>query len=310
MFPGELNGAFLFVQDLVRLVPGQVFPLGSRSTVADTAAVIARHRIDAVVAGPAYGTELVTTACPEQLTSLRAFLYLGEALTDDRLQAVEAAIPGITVRSLAYSTSETGPIGYQCDRLTGSAHHVHEDAVLVEVVDEHTGDPVLDGMLGEVAVTPFLTSGMALFRYRVGDRASFSPEPCPCGSSARVITLVGRTAQSLTVDVWTISSDQLMAVLGELGVTDPADCQLQVLWSFPRYEVRLLLSPRTPPGINADALLQRVGDQYQLARVLTSPRCTAVSVHRVDAATFARSGRDKVPVLYQRFDHEERTPSP
>ncbi|MGH3821826.1 MAG: phenylacetate--CoA ligase family protein [Pseudonocardiaceae bacterium] len=301
MFPAELNGAFLFAQDVAELLPALVFPLGSKTTIADTATVIAEHAVDTLISGPAYGTELVTSAAPEQLVSLRNFLYLGEPMGKERQRAVSSAMPDLTVQSLAYSTTETGPIGYQCSRLNGNTHHVHEDAVVVEIVDEGTGEPVPDGCAGEVVVTPLLDTGMALFRYRIGDRGYWKPEGCECGSAARLLTLLGRTAQSLNVDVWTISSDQLMSGLAELGVTDPADCQLQVLWDFPNYQVQLLLSPQTPEQITAEAVAKIFSSRYQMNQVLTSPRCVGFTVKRTEIGEFAHTERDKVPVLYQRL---------
>lgn len=302
MFPGELNGAFLFVHGLCRWLRAWTFPLGSRMPVAEVAGLIAAHGIDTLVASPAYGTELVISAAAERIATLGNFLYLGEAIGDERREAITSAAPGLRVRSLSYSTNETGPIGYQCAHLDGNTHHVHEDAVIVEVVDERTERPVPAGTVGEVVVTALSDSGMALFRYRIGDRGHIDPAPCPCGSSARRLTLAGRTAQSMTVDVWTISTDQLMAGLAGLGVTDPAQCQLQVLWTFPTYEVRLLLSPHTPPGITGDAVVEAMRDHFQLNKILTSRRCAAVSVHRTELRNFASNDRGKVPVLCQRFD--------
>jgi phenylacetate-CoA ligase len=304
MFTGELTGAFLFVQNIARLLPALVFPLGNRIPVADTAELIHDHAVDTVVSGPAYGTELVTSGQLDRLTSLRTLLYLGEPMGQQRRHAVAETMPELTVRSLGYSTSETGPIGYQCGLQADTTHHVHEDVVAVEIVDGETGKPVPDGTVGEVVVTPLTDSGMALFRYRVGDRGWLRPEPCPCGSASRLLTLLGRSDQSITVDVTTISSDQLMARLARLGVTDPADCQLQVLWDFPVYRVRLLLSPGTPEGITRTAVSASLRDASQFNRVLTSPRCAEFTVERVAVGEFARSERGKVPVLYQRLGNQ------
>ncbi len=300
MFAGELTGAFTFVQDLARLLPALVFPLGSRTPVADVAELISGHGIDTLVAGPAFATELITTHSGAAAT-LRTLLYLGEPMGAGRSSAVVEAAPELVVRSLAYSTSETGPIGYQCEHQLGSTHHVHEDAVVVEIVDSDTGTPVADGTAGEVVVTPLTDTGTALLRYRVGDRGVLRPEPCACGSAARLLTLLGRSDASITVDVTTISSAELLARLATLGVGEPADCQLQVLWESSTYRVRLLLSPRAPEGIGVAAVRASL-QTGRIGRVLTNPRCTRFSVERVTPNEFARTGRDKVPVLYQRFD--------
>ncbi len=298
MTPGELNGAFLFVHGLSRYLSAMTFPLGARTTVADTATMIEEHGIDTLVAAPAYGTELVTTM-RGKLGSLRHYMYLGEALGRARRDALREAAPELDVRSFSYSTNETGPIGYQCRHAGEGVHHVHEDGVLVEILDEDTGEPVPPGTTGELVVTRMSDAGMVLFRYQIGDRGYVNTESCPCGSAAMLITLAGRTTQSLNVDVWVVSSDQLMSGLAGLGITDPADCQLQVLWDVTTYRLRLLLSPSTPAGVTAEQVIAGVRDKYQLFKVMTNARCTSFTVERVDVTQFATTGRGKVPVLYQ-----------
>ncbi|MCR3747833.1 phenylacetate--CoA ligase family protein [Lentzea californiensis] len=301
LFPAELNGAFIFVHDLSKHLPTLTFPLGSTMPFHEITAAIGDHGIDTLVAGPAFATELITTTPADQLRSLENLLYLGEAMGRARLDAVHAVLPGLNVRSLAYSTTETGPIGYQCAHLSGATHHVHEDAVLVEIVDSETGEHVPAGQAGEIVVTPLADTGMALLRYRIGDRGYFTTEPCGCGSPARLLTLLGRTAQSMNVDNWTISSDQLIGALEVLGITDAEDVQLQFLWESSKYEVRLLLSPRTPQGLSTELVREHLLPAYQLRKVLISPRCAGFSVERAELAEFERSARGKVPVLFQRI---------
>ena len=91
---------------------------------------------------------------------------------------MRSAVPDLAVRSLAYSTSETGPLGYQCRHQAGAVHHLHEDANVLEVVDE-AGRPVPPGTPGELVVTPLTTSGMALLRYRLGDRGQLLDRRLP-----------------------------------------------------------------------------------------------------------------------------------
>jgi phenylacetate-CoA ligase len=299
MTPGELNGAFLFVHGASRFLRALTFPLGSTTPVAETADMIAEHGIDTLVAAPAYGTELITSVPAEKLSSLRTYMYLGEAIGRARRNAIREAAPDVDVRSLSYSTNETGPIGYQCRHVDDNTHHVHEDGVVVEVVDGESGERVPDGTVGEVVVTTIADAGMILFRYRIGDRGRIGTEPCPCGSAARLLTLAGRTSQSLNVDVWVISSDQLMSGLARLGVDDPADCQLQVHWDVARYRLKLLLSPRTPDGITPEKVVAAVRDKYQLHKVLTNRRCTSFTVERAEPTRFARTTAGKVPVLYE-----------
>ncbi|WP_051858259.1 phenylacetate--CoA ligase family protein [Streptomyces cellulosae] len=301
LYGAELNGSFLFTQEIARLLGARVYPLGNVTGVADTAKMIAEHAIDTLAAPPGYGVDLLTSTPPDMLASMRTYLYIGESLGASRTTALTDALPELTVRSLAYSTTETGPIGYQCQRLSGNDHHVHEDAMVVEIVDEETGRSVPDGEEGEVLVTPLSDTGMALFRYAIGDRGRLSTQPCRCGSQAAVLTLLGRARQSLNVDSETVSADQLMARLARLGITDPADCQLQVLWAVNRYRVRLLLSPSTPKAITADAVVAAFADTVELNQIVTGPRCLGFTVEHVERSDFERTERGKVPTLYQRL---------
>ena len=200
-------------------VPAGAFLRNGRVHLARrAAAIIEAHGIDTLVASPAYGAELLAGA--ETGTRCRCGTSSSSASRWEPSGSAWCARPhpDVAVRSLAYSTSETGPLGYQCRHQTGAVHHLHEDASVVEVIDE-AGRPVPPGTPGELVVTPLTTSGMALFRYRLGDRGQLLTGACGCGSAARSVLLLGRMPNSMTVDTITFSSDHLMAALGTLGVS-------------------------------------------------------------------------------------------
>jgi phenylacetate-CoA ligase len=291
-----LNGAFLFVHDITRSLPALSFPMGEYTSPAEAAAIIEAHGIDTLAASPAYGAELLAGA--RDPLPLRNFLFIGESLGSERERMVRSAAPELAVRSLAYSTSETGPLGYQCRHQAGAVHHLHEDAIVLEVVDG-AGRPVPPGTPGELVVTPLTTTGMALFRYRLGDRGQLLTGACGCGSAARSVLLLGRMPNSMTVDTITFSSDHLMAALATLGVSKPTDCQFQALWEGHHYRVRLLLSPQTPESITTDTVRTALRGAHEVHEVITSPRCLGFEVQRAGTDRFARTQRGKVPVLYQ-----------
>ncbi len=295
LYPGDLNGAFLFVQDITRSLPALSFAMGELTATADAAAVIDAHGIDTLVASPAYGAELLAGA---RDLPLRNFLFIGESLGAERERVVRSAAPDLTVRSLAYSTSETGPLGYQCHHQTAGVHHLHEDANVLEVVDQ-AGRPMPPGTPGELVVTPLTTSGMALLRYRLGDRGVLLSDACACGSAARSIKLLGRMPNSMTVDTITFSSDHLLAALGTLGVTQPSDCQFQVVWEGHHYRVRLLVSHSAPAAFTTEAARSALRHAHEIHEVIVSQRCLDFQVHRAGIDQFARTQRGKVPVLYQ-----------
>jgi phenylacetate-CoA ligase len=294
---GSMNGAFTFVQAIGQLLPALTFPLGAILDPHETADLIVTHEIDTLVAFPAFVVELAAGA--PWPPGIRNALYVGEAMHATFSETLAAVAPSLNVRALAYSTNETGPIGYQCAHTAVDTYHVHEDAIIVEVVDRHTGAPLEDGCTGELVVTPLTDTGMALFRYRIGDRGRLDAQPCPCGSAARLLTLIGRTAQSIVVDGVIISDDLLMGQLARLGIVDPADCQLQLVRDGAEYEIALVVSPRAAAGLSTAAAAAALRADYNFERVLGSRRCTSFRVEFAERAEFARSKRGKIPLLLE-----------
>jgi len=90
---------------------------------------------------------------------------------------------GITVRQ-GYGTADVGCIAYECMELGGMhlSNYRH-----VEICDPTTGEPLPDGEIGEVVVTPFFTD-YPLVRLATGDLSSIDTSMCGCGRTARKLT--------------------------------------------------------------------------------------------------------------------------
>ncbi|WP_158887933.1 phenylacetate--CoA ligase family protein [Amycolatopsis anabasis] len=295
----ELNGAFLFAHDVIRRLSGQAFPLGSTLPVDELAKLVADHEIDTILAYPPFGLELLAAVADRPGGARpRYFLYLGERLTESRERFLADRLPRLEVRSLAYSTSEIGPIGYQCRHQDPHTHHVHEDAVIVEIVDQETGEPLGEGEVGDIVVSALTDTGMPLFRYHVGDVGSLSGGGCRCGSRTRQLTLAGRTSNSVMIDTIDISRDSVLARLEE--VTDPAECQFQILRSPQGFSITLLVSSRVSPALTTDGVLHRFQQDWQLRRLFALPTFRGFSVERADPVRFARTGSGKTPFFAEK----------
>ena len=78
--------------------------------------------------------------------------------------------------------------------------HVHEDHFIVEVVDPESGASLDEGVEGELVFSTLLKEAMPLLRYRTGDIASVTFEPCSCGrTTARIRGLRGRRDDMIIV---------------------------------------------------------------------------------------------------------------
>lgn len=116
----------------------------------------------------------------------------GETLTDDLCQRVRHAFPSLMYRVInAYGCTECLMPSIECSH---GRHHVHEDWVILEAVDENM-QPVPDGTLSFTTLLTVLANDVQPFiRYDIGDRLRFYPDPCPCGSPFRSFRVEGRRA--------------------------------------------------------------------------------------------------------------------
>jgi len=105
--------------------------------------------------------------------------------------------------------------GVECEALHG--YHLREGDLYFEIIDPQTGESVKDGEYGEVVFTTFHRQAMPLIRYRTGDIARFSTDPCACGTFLKTMDKVsGR-----------ISNRVLLHNLGEVSLRDLDEAILQ-----------------------------------------------------------------------------------
>lgn len=117
----------------------------------------------------------------------------GETLTDAVRQRIAAAF-GCAVGNY-YGSSEAVGLTYECKH---HQLHVNSDWYILEPVDEND-QPVPSGQLSHaVLVTNLANRVQPIIRYKMGDRVTISPDPCPCGSPFPVIHVIGRTDDILS----------------------------------------------------------------------------------------------------------------
>ena len=120
-------------------------------------------------------------------------LFGGEPWTDGLRGEIERALPGLRAVNFYGLSEMCGPgVAAECIEVRDGLH-VHEDHFIVEIVDPQSGAPLPEGGEGELVFTTLLKEAMPLLRYRTGDIASITTEPCPCGrTTARIRGLRGR----------------------------------------------------------------------------------------------------------------------
>jgi phenylacetate-CoA ligase len=169
---------------------------------------------------PSYALAIADHVSEPARLSLRAGVFGAEPWTEGLREAIEHAL-GLTALDI-YGLSEVmGPgVSAECVEGHGGAH-VNEDHFLVEVVDPASGEPVEDGEVGELVFTTLSKEALPLLRYRTGDLASLTREPCACGRTfARMSRVLGRTDDMLIlrgVNVFPSEVERTLLAIPELA---------------------------------------------------------------------------------------------
>jgi phenylacetate-CoA ligase len=148
---------------------------------------------------PSYALAVADHVSEPARLSLRSGVFGAEPWTDELREAIEHALDLVALDH--YGLSEiVGPgVSFECLEGRGGAH-VNEDHFLVEVVDPGSGTPLPDGEVGELVFTTLTKEALPLLRYRTGDLASVTRDPCACGRTlARMSRVVGRTDDMLII---------------------------------------------------------------------------------------------------------------
>ncbi|UVS99713.1 hypothetical protein [Burkholderia glumae] len=142
-------------------------------------------------------------------------LYTGEAFSERKRAIVrqrwrDAAFFGL------YGTTETGFLGYHTPRCAQGHYHVFDEWFFLEEED------------GQLLVTSRANPGLAMLRYRIGDRVRIGPSVCcTCGEGGSVVVLQGRADQRFKFAGNLVSAEllaqRLVACAGR-----PLDCQFQL----------------------------------------------------------------------------------
>lgn len=99
--------------------------------------------------------------------------------------------------------------------------HIAEDHFLWEVVDPNTGEPVPEGEMGELVLTPLDKQAIPVLRYRTHDLTRVITEPCACGRTlARMQKVRSRCDDMLIIRGTNVFPSQVEDVLSGIeGVT-------------------------------------------------------------------------------------------
>jgi phenylacetate-CoA ligase len=185
----------------------------------------------------------------ERLDGVGVWCYGGDGMTAPARALLEERTGAMVYTT--YQASETGRLGFECERRSG--WHLNVDLCALRLIGSDEAS-VPAGTEGEVVVSNLHNRAMVLLNYRLGDRAILADAPCACGRGLPVLReLLGRRTE-----VVQLSDGREIS-----GLVLEAMC----MHAF-RGTLRSQLVPEGPgevrwrtvlaPGVDPDALAQRV----------------------------------------------------
>src|SRR3954463_6975548 len=185
-----------------------VIPGGVGNTEAQLDA-IAQLKPSAYVGTPDFLKVLLDAAAKvgKDASSFKRGLVSGAALPASLRK--ELSERGFAVKQ-TYAVAEAGVISYESEALEGMI--VNEDIIL-EIVRPGTGEPLADGQVGEVGVTP-VHPDYPMIRLATGDMSAVMVGASPCGrTNMRIKGWMGRADQTTKVKGMFVRPEQVGEVV-------------------------------------------------------------------------------------------------
>jgi phenylacetate-CoA ligase len=221
--------------------------------------------------------------------ALEVGMFGAEPWTDAMRDQLEAEL-GLAALNV-YGLSEIVGPGVSAECPEGrDGLHVQEDHFMVEVIDPESGRPVPDGVDGELVFTTLTKEAMPLLRYRTGDIASLTREPCVCGRTfARMSAVRGRRDDMLIVRGVNLYPSQIEHVLLRVDGIAP---HYQLVVERPEHldEITVHCEPAGP----AEGLRERV------THAIRSEIGVSVAVEVLEPGAVPRSEGKAVRVIDKR----------
>lgn len=305
---GEMQGAFQYASAIVQHIGARLLPAGSQMGMQGVAELIHAHKADALICTPSFAAALFNHETAG-LGSLKWLYYIGEPCSKTLRDQLARDWPALKIRSLGYSSTETGPIGFQCAHLEHGFYHLHADAMLLEVVDPLTLQAVAEEQTGEFLLTPLLPDHVPLLRYRIGDRGRMlhTVTKCACGSSMPVLELEGRVETSIKLGGALITQSQVLHVLQQLlPQLQATDVQVQIDRQPGGACMLLVIAEDILTADTQSVIEDALQVEGQASALLRLPGVLGLEVKRLARQEFETTLAGKTPF----FVSFEQTPAP
>ncbi len=179
----------------------KIIPLGSRDLdkldIWNLTEILHKFNVNVLVGVPSTILRIweLISEYPELCKNINKMYYLWEKLHITAYENLLKLFPNVSIRSV-YGCMETAAIWYQCKNIKMNFYHIF-DYQYVEIIDLETWQVLEDGKIWEIVVTTLKKRMIPLIRYRTWDIWRVVNQKCLCGTSDKIIEVIGRKIDTL-----------------------------------------------------------------------------------------------------------------
>ncbi|MGM0608127.1 MAG: aldehyde dehydrogenase family protein [Candidatus Muiribacteriota bacterium] len=190
---GNLWTSFLVANEALRKIGCTNYPIAGNSDFEVIDLYLERFKINAIVGLPSIIIKMAEI-CEENNLDIKIdkILYGGEHFYKSAREYLKKVWGVKRIASAGYALVDTGPVGYQCKYQTGGVHHLCDNYVHLEIIDDEGNFITEYDKTGEMIITNINRFKMPVIRFKSGDAGRFIKTECPCGFRGVTFELLGR----------------------------------------------------------------------------------------------------------------------
>jgi phenylacetate-coenzyme A ligase PaaK-like adenylate-forming protein len=285
LFYSDLGGGYASFFGILERLTATQLPIAAIPDLRSVVAILIKHRVDTLLGMPSYLWQLfhAEEAALRAYGGIRKIFYAGEHISPERRRWIQDEFNVELLKPAAYTTTDLGPLGYQCTHITGTVYHLQTDLHHLEILDLDSDRPAERGRL---VFTRKIRRGQHLERYEMGDIGQWVSGDCGCGRQSPRFELLGRHGDIMRIAARLIDYRRLVQVAEEqLGYA--GDLQLVLDHDDDRERLTLRLDEQSIR--NADAARRTFLTSYDDLRTAVEQELLILAVETVDVGGLERT---------------------
>ncbi|WP_022671052.1 phenylacetate--CoA ligase family protein [Hippea alviniae] len=227
---GNLWPSFLGAHEILKMLGAVHLPIEARTEGDKMMEFLFTFKPTVILSVPSLLVSLSDMALSmgKVFESVRLIMFAGEHLSKSASSHIKKAFPNTEIKAAAYSSSDCGIMGYQCEYCEAGEYHIPTEFQFIEIFDFEKNRVAEPEEEGEIIITNLHRTAMPLIRYRIGDIGYIKKESCKCGDKNPILVLKGRAGEDFKIASAYVSMGEIERAISSFVSKDGISPNYQV----------------------------------------------------------------------------------